>query len=183
MKNLFVTIILIIFTSTAFSQASGSTEFEIEISLLDLPNDAEYEFYSMEMTGINTLSSCYYEIDSLKKNIKFSGNLDYIVGADALTFIITQKTTLGNFSYGKKQVVKHYIVRINRVGSIGGSIKVIKLNSDKPFIEIGAEFKDKELEIYTKYYSNTSEVEYMADIINREWIKVNSRTANNVYSK
>ncbi len=68
---MFVIVTVLLFTKTAFSQGSSSTEFEIEITLFDLPKDDEYEFYYMGMPGVNSISSCYYEKDPLNKNVKF----------------------------------------------------------------------------------------------------------------
>ncbi|WP_179367580.1 hypothetical protein [Winogradskyella forsetii] len=172
---MFVIVTVLLFTKTAFSQGGSSTEFEIEITLFDLPKDDEYEFYYMGMPGVNSISSCYYEKDSLNKNVKFYGHINYIVDADNLTFIIAHKTKHEKALYSNKQVVKNYIVNISKLNAIGGKINAVKLNRNKPFIKIGAKVIDTELEIYTKYYSNISEVEDMANIIDREWITIEGK--------
>ncbi|WP_179009422.1 hypothetical protein [Winogradskyella forsetii] len=95
--------------------------------------------------------------------------------ADNLTFIIAHKTKHEKALYSNKQVVKNYIVNISKLNAIGGKINAVKLNRNKPFIKIGAKVIDTELEIYTKYYSNISEVEDMANIIDREWITIEGK--------
>ncbi len=176
MKKIFVIILLLLSTNIVFSQASSSTEFEFEIKLPDVSNNCEYEFYSLDYAGVNTLSRCKYRIDAMKKSVNISGHLDYIVGADVLTLIIAQKTTkakVSKDSIEKTEVLKHYVVNIGNVRSVSGEVKSIGLKIKSPFIEIGEKFVENKFKIYTNYYEHIDENGSFANIVNRNWININ----------
>jgi hypothetical protein len=177
MKYLISVALFLLIANHTYAQASGSTEFELEIQLLESTTIQNYELYVLEHhQGVNYYSSCSYTADSLNNRILISGSLNYIVGADILELILVKESSKKSTTYSSGfETREHFIIHIERLDKVIDEINFITLNKAEPFLDITAEFIDKKLKILTNAYAfpaTEDQKNYFQSLFMREWMKV-----------
>lgn len=175
MKYLFLLCIFVLFSPKLHAQASGSTDFSVEIELLAGTTVDDYEFYIAEMSGINSIVYCSFKVDSLKNSVHISGHLSYIVNADILELVIEHKSSAKYIKQKQYYASKtHFFVTLYELYHTKSQLNTIHLNSQRPYYKLTGEFIESKFEIRESYdpYSNDDEQHIYNSIINQNWIQI-----------